>query len=140
MNLERLRDELARAGRPDRPRLEPKGLQEVIFIGARGDQHRAWMERRRTVEIKTNQKIKVNGQESEKAIHVELADLCIELRPGKFTSIEGVPWFGQREGAEFFSAARWATRKMLAAQSDYDRMVSETSRAADTDNLGLKGL
>ena len=123
------------------PRVEPKGLQEVRFIDERGNTRRAWLEARRTIQL-------VEGtNEKNKVVHeMEVADVCVELRPGKFHSIEGVPGLDVKRAGHLVNQMRWCTLEQERGFKQYQQMLKSTSTPApaakpapaDSD-LGLKG-
>ena len=130
----------------NKPRGEPKGLQEVRFQDNHGNVRRAWMEQRRQVQI-------VDGADpAHRTVHeCEMADLCVELRPGKFHSIEGVPGLDFPSSAsQLVTRARWYTVEQEKAvqryQEDLKRLSagstlqqSKPAAPAGTEDLGFKG-
>ena len=126
----------------NKPRSEPKGLQEVRFLDERGNSRKAWLESRRTI------KLMEGNNEKNRVVHeVEVADLCVELRPGKFHSIQDVPGLDVKRASHLLTQVRWYTLEQEKGLNQYQKMLKETAStpapvataSAGDDDLGLKG-
>jgi len=127
------------------PRGEPKGLVEVRFADNKGNIRRAWLEQKRAFEITEG------SDPKNRVVHrAEMADLCVELRPGKFHTIEGVPGLDFPAAASHLvTKARWYTVEQEKAVKRYEEdlkrlaggaTLQQTAKAAPADSdLGLKG-
>ena len=102
------------------PRKPPTGLPECRYMDEAGKEHRAWIEKQRTIEI-----VEGAGKNARKN-EVTVADLTIETRPGKYNSIEGVPNFDCR--LQCFNTARWCSMDQVEALKAYQAVMDRQKK------------